>query len=359
MIINKNENRYAFADGLRGLAALWVVFYHLFHGDHINQLSQFLGKTISTIVFEYGNLGVPIFFVLSGFVMAVTTNNKHIGMPQFKNFFLRRLVRISPPYYFSIAITLILLAVKIHYVDHAGVFPSLSNIAAHFLYLQGFLNYKQINVVYWTLCYEIQFYLIFGFIMFLASKFEDNSRQQFSILISSTLIGLIWLFWSSDENHSLIYLYSQEHLLFINYWYAFSAGALVGWLISKKNSFEIYAVLFCVSILIISAYKQDIFALTSAITSISLYFALKKNKMCTWLSFKWLQTLGLISYSLYLIHNSVTGISARLVRKFLDNGVLTDFIVLAFTIVSCLLLSYLMYLIIERPVIKLSQKIKY
>lgn len=354
-----NQNRYAFADSLRGLAALWVVLYHLFHGDHINKLSDFIGKTLSTIFFESGNLGVPIFFVLSGFVMSVTTNNKHIGWVQFQKFVLRRVVRISPPYYFSIVITLILLAIKIFYVDHSGDFPNISTIVAHLFYSQGFLGYKQINVVYWTLCYEIQFYIVFGLIVYLASKYQNDSTPQLAILVSATLISIFWLVWSSNSPSSPIYQYSESHLLFINYWYSFCAGALVGWSITKDVNFEKYLIGFYISIILIGSYYDNWFAIASGLTAFFLHLALIKNKMSSWLNFRFLQVLGLISYSLYLIHNSITGVSARIIRNFFAVGVLTDILIVGFTIVCCIALSYLMYMIIEKPVIKISQKIKY
>lgn len=351
------NNRYAFADGLRGLAALWVVFYHLLHGDHVTQLSQFIGHSLSAIIFEYGNLGVPIFFVLSGFVMAVTTNKKNMGASQSARFMLRRFVRLSPPYYFGIILTLILLYVKIRFVEPTISFPDTKAILAHVFYMQGFLGIKQINVVYWTLCYEIQFYLIFSLLIYLASRFNPNSLNHLLVLILFTMPGLLWL--------GLIYeptplqTYVTHHLIFINYWYAFSAGAVVGLSITRASSFVNYAMLFYIATILIGCVKADEFAATAGLTALILHLALYKNKMDSWLNFKPLQTLGLISYSLYLIHNNLLGIVSRLIRKFLDAGVFTDLIVAILCTLICLAVAYLMYVFIEKPTIRLSQKIRY
>lgn len=355
----ETNNRYAFADGLRGLAALWVVFYHLFHGDHVTQLSLFLGHSLSAIIFEYGNLGVPIFFVLSGFVMAVTTNKKIMGVLQSVKFMLRRFIRLSPPYYFGIIVTLILLYVKTRFVEPTISLPDMKAIVAHVFYMQGFLGIKQINVVYWTLCYEIQFYLVFSLVIYLASRFSQDSLNHFLVLIFFTMPGLLWLGLVSELTP--LQTYASHHLVFINYWYAFSAGAVVGWSITRYNRFyfEKYLMLFYVATIAIGYIKMDAFAVTAGLTALILHLALYKNKMDSWLNFKPLQTLGLISYSLYLIHNNLLGIVARLIRKTLDTGVVTDLIVAIVCTLTCLISAFLMYMYIEKPVIKLSQKIKY
>lgn len=352
------KNRYAFADGLRGLAALWVVLYHLLHGDHVTQLSELIGSTISAILFEYGSLGVPIFFVLSGFVMAVTTNNKTMDLAHSARFMLRRFVRLSPPYYFSILLSLIALYVKIKYVDSSIEFPSYQAILAHLFYLQEFLNYKEINVVFWTLCYEIQFYFVFSLIVFLASKYQQHSSPHFIILAVFTLTGLLWLWfphYTGDLGN-----YVNTHRLFIRYWYAFSAGALVGWTITRASfSFKLYVIIFYLLVFVSGAIKGNFFAVAAGLTAMSLHLAIHYNKMDSWLNLKSLQFLGLISYSLYLIHNTLLGIIARAVRKLIPFSVYSDLAVLISCVGLCILCAYLMYLLIEKPVIKLSQMIKY
>lgn len=279
------KNRYAFADGLRGMAALWVVLYHLLHGDHVTRLSQFIGNTLSAIIFEYGNLGVPIFFVLSGFVMAVTTNNKMMDFSHSARFMLRRFVRLSPPYYFSILLSLIALYVKIKYVDQSIEFPSYQAILAHLFYLQEFLNYKEINVVFWTLCYEIQFYFVFSLIVFLASKYQQHSLPHFIILSLFTFIGLLW-FWFHHSTGELE-AYVNTHKLFIRYWYAFSAGALVGWTITRPDSsFKLYVIIFYLLTFISGAIKGNLFAFPAGFTALLLHLAIHSTKMAICLNLK-------------------------------------------------------------------------
>ena len=80
---------YELLDGLRGVAALLVVFYHIFEG-----LSFAAGGTPITTI-NHGYLAVDFFFVLSGFVIGYAYDDRWNRM-SLKGFFKRRLVRLHP-----------------------------------------------------------------------------------------------------------------------------------------------------------------------------------------------------------------------------------------------------------------------
>lgn len=356
--VANSKNRYAFADSLRGIAALWVVLYHLFHGNHVQVLSNNIGSVLTAVLFEYGNLGVPIFFVLSGFVMAVTTSSKQMHASQCINFMIRRLVRLTPPYYFSILLSVLLLWVKYKTVDSSTPLPDVSAIVAHMFYLQEFFNFKEINVIYWTLCFEIQFYIAFTLLIFIAGKFKPLSFANYIVLIVFTLVGLLWLI--SEDVKSFYQTNIYRNTLFLPYWYAFSVGALVGWTLEKTHYlFKSYVIFFFISLMVYGLKSGDLFALTAGLTATLLLLAHMFNKMGVWLNINPLQKLGLISYSLYLIHNNVLGIVGRVIRKFIQPSLSADVMVMLVSLLVCLVCAYIMYVIIEKPFIKLSQKIKY
>ena len=94
---------YALLDGLRGVAALMVLWYHVFEGFAFAE-----GSIIET--FNHGHLGVDFFFILSGFVISYayddrwkkcrqTTDNRQQSSSKaltLKSFFRRRLIRLHP-----------------------------------------------------------------------------------------------------------------------------------------------------------------------------------------------------------------------------------------------------------------------
>ena len=81
---------YEILDGLRGVAALLVVFYHIFEG-----LSFAEGGTLITTI-NHGYLAVDFFFILSGFVIGYAYDDRFGKTMTLGNFFKRRLIRLHP-----------------------------------------------------------------------------------------------------------------------------------------------------------------------------------------------------------------------------------------------------------------------
>ncbi|MFZ4931214.1 acyltransferase family protein [Chryseobacterium sp. Mn2064] len=85
--LSQSRPHYEILDGLRGVAAIVVVFFHVFetfsNGDHTQQM------------INHGYLAVDFFFMLSGYVISYAYDNRWSQMT-LKDFFLRRLVRLQP-----------------------------------------------------------------------------------------------------------------------------------------------------------------------------------------------------------------------------------------------------------------------
>jgi peptidoglycan/LPS O-acetylase OafA/YrhL len=98
--------KFALVQGARGLAAVWVVLFHMEKGQHVSYLTEILPHWVMDSVFGYGSAGVSIFFVLSGFVIAHSLNRKDIDGREFGRFVVRRSLRLDPPYFLSIVVML-------------------------------------------------------------------------------------------------------------------------------------------------------------------------------------------------------------------------------------------------------------
>lgn len=85
--IKSSKPHYEILDGLRGVAALLVVLFHVFeihsHGDHSKQ------------IINHGYLAVDFFFLLSGFVLGYAYDDRW-GKMTLKDFFKRRIIRLQP-----------------------------------------------------------------------------------------------------------------------------------------------------------------------------------------------------------------------------------------------------------------------
>src|SRR5574344_3063257 len=81
---------YDLLDGLRGVAALLVLWYHVFEGY------QFAGNQPIIKTTNHGYLAVDFFFILSGFVISYAYDDRILKTMTLKNFFKRRLIRLHP-----------------------------------------------------------------------------------------------------------------------------------------------------------------------------------------------------------------------------------------------------------------------
>lgn len=346
--------RFLFADGLRGLAALWVVLFHLEEGKHIPFLLQALPEWLGHALFSNGHLGVPVFLVLSGYVMAWTVRKTHLSCQSAANFLMRRLTRLSPPYYFSILFAIVFLILKAIQTKDWSIIPSLSSVGAHALYIEKVLGFKYINSVYWTLWIEIQFYLFFIVVLLLVDNMKKdviNYMARYTVFYMIALFSLLWPLQILTDS-----LWPEG---FVRFWYCFSAGLMASWTFATPNKRqELMAIAYFLAILGIGLYINDLFVIIAGTTAMLLLLAGKLNYMSTWLNWSWVQFLGMISYSLYLLHNPLTGATANILRKILSPGLLTDCFILIVTIFVSIFVAWMAYKLIELPSIRLSHRFR-
>jgi peptidoglycan/LPS O-acetylase OafA/YrhL len=152
-----NHNRYAFLDGIRGMAAIFVLTRHTNNYWHFSLYRSYLA--------------VDLFFILSGFVIAYAYDEKiKTGAITFQRFVLIRLIRLYPVFLLSLLISAILLIGNLA-IKHQVTFPNLSQalsiiaITAIFLpsHMEGSYSLFPgndhslfpINDPYWSLFYEL------------------------------------------------------------------------------------------------------------------------------------------------------------------------------------------------------------
>jgi peptidoglycan/LPS O-acetylase OafA/YrhL len=146
-------------DGVRAIACLMVIAYHISLMARDTHLWREDGDTLVTALMLGGNAGVTLFFVLSGFLLFLPYANALLfdqPWPDARRFYLRRALRIIPGYYFSLL--LIVLLAHPEYLQPARwgqllLFPI-------FLMDSTRATFQQLNGPYWTLAIEWQFYLL-------------------------------------------------------------------------------------------------------------------------------------------------------------------------------------------------------
>jgi peptidoglycan/LPS O-acetylase OafA/YrhL len=148
-------------DGLRGMAILMVIVFHCFY---TNPGSSALSAAIQDLIFS-GWMGVPVFFVLSGFLISYPFFKDRGVNPQFwypRGYVLRRVGKILPPFYLSIAIFAVFYWVRFHDVNYLwSALRWATGLESYSLPLTDF------NLSYWSLMVEAHFYAVLPLFFFL------------------------------------------------------------------------------------------------------------------------------------------------------------------------------------------------
>ncbi len=360
--MNPSTPRYKFIDALRGVASVGVLLAHLVN----NEVS---GDTLKRIVplwareFAFnGQFGVQVFFVLSGFVIALSLTQIPLSAPRALNFALRRQLRLDPPYF---AALLMLMAL------HAAFgrdFPDLKTLSLNLLYLHNLAGVPQILGVAWTLCLEIQFYAALVAILALDRKFgrSKTNLERGQAPFSMLAVHLVWI--SALVSAFLMQIGTPPQLYALGQysWFYFAAGVLAFWswreqapqwtlglVIAAMSAGALWSLTRPASF--VSASFEGIE--TGVVTTLILFVAARRGALAKAFLGRAGEWTGRISYSLYLTH--AFSIEALMFSTRAAWGeTIGAQIGLILALPVAFLVAQLFHLAIERPSVKWAARLK-
>ncbi len=328
------STKFTLVQALRGFAALWVVLFHAAEGKHLEGIRAATPTWLFDAVFSAGHYGVSIFFALSGFVIAHSLRNAD-ATPRFAGrFVLRRSIRLDPPYWATIALMIGQQMIEARIKGSAGPAVSTGQLIAHVFYLQDILGYPQISAVFWTLCFEIQFYLGFMLLLVIGRMVGGRAGAVVRIVMfGAALAGALQMYQGLPGGVAL------------TMWHAFFVGVAAYWAGQRSGMW-----LVALGILVMAIFvRQSTGDMMSAATAVLLYLAFRTGRITTMASGAPLQWLGMISYSLYLSHNIVAGSAYWAFGKHMLGGVVAESVQLVLVTALSLLFAYALWWVVERP----------
>lgn len=363
-------------DGLRALAAMYVVLHHTVAQEGDSLLTRF-GKIINGL-FRYGHYSVDLFIVLSGFCLMLPIMNKQYelaGGPF--TFFKKRARRILPPYFFGIAVSLLLIYFFVG--EKTGTHWDISipvvmkDIYTHLFLVHDFWEttaYK-INHAFWSISVECRIYLLFPFLVIIWKKF-GSTVALITTIITCILIRVVLELllptypdintWSGVNPYLLLFALG---MLAAEFSYADKYAVY-----REKMPWGIITVAMILAIAYISYHPVSIkgynlMEITDIIVGVFAFALLvlvstpTKNGTTHWttkiLSWRPLVFIGTFAYSIYLLHAPLIQLIWQLLKPF--NLSTLSITVIGLSIGTPLIIgaSYLFFIAFERPFLK-SQK---
>ncbi|WP_349657437.1 acyltransferase [Xanthomonas sp. 10-10] len=166
----QQEQRIDSLTGIRGLAALLVVYAHLAEERFFTDTHLFPGE-----------MGVMVFFTLSGFLMAFLYGERDPNYPSVARYAISRFSRIAPAY---------LTVVLASYLIYNLVDPQFVYAISHDNLLRHLLFSGNVSAL-WSIPPEVQFYVIFVGIWFALRAFRTNSNVTLMVAVLGTILMLI------------------------------------------------------------------------------------------------------------------------------------------------------------------------
>ncbi|HEY5393503.1 MAG TPA: acyltransferase [Hanamia sp.] len=328
------EIRFTEIDLLRLLSALSVALYHYtFFGFAYNDYTVRNCFPFISQVSKYGFLGFHFFFLISGFVILMSANNKTA-----KEFVISRFVRLYPAYWFCCSLTFFITFFLGKSLFKVNFLQWLFNLTM----FNGFFHTPYIDGVYWTLFVEMKFYIfIFGLLLFKQMRFLQY-------YLGAWLIVSIFAYY--HPIHTLMNYANAEYSAY------FIAGATYYLIYSEGKSF--YRIFLLIGSFLL-AFKRGI--VTSAfmsnnyqiefntgiilaiIASFFFIFLLISHNKTGFLRSKYFVYLGVLTYPLYLLHYNLGMIIFKITQNHVDH-----ILILIITCFIMIMLAWIVHIKIEK-----------
>lgn len=307
-------------DGLRFVAIAMVILYHL-NGYLIAKTSfyehgatpDWLGRAALV-----GNHGVELFFVISGFILALPFAAHHLKQERavsLRAYYLRRLTRLEPPYFATIFLLMILGAV----MTRTLALPLNGHLLASLFYMHNFIYGAPSTVlgVAWSLEIEVQFYVLVPLMTLVFAV--RNSRLRRFVLCAAIMVCLAsQAVFLSGHSHPRLHLSILNYLQFFLLGFLLADLFLTEWTAAQNRNY----LWDCVSIagwplLFFTLRFPTIAHWVFPALLFGLYVAAFRGVVSNRLiSIRWVTAIGGMCYSIYLVHYEVISAVGRVTKRF-------------------------------------------
>ncbi|UFX98221.1 acyltransferase family protein [Candidatus Gromoviella agglomerans] len=366
------NSRIVFANILRGISAIVVIFQHYFHDIWLYDISSLcsipkmpkipaFAAALESIHFNFGHLAVNIFFIISGFLIPFSLE-RYSRM----EFIKQRIFRIYPTYIFCGTISLIFIFIASEYSGYAFPYSASDLLPRVFLLGDVFgYVYQNFDIVSWTLEIEIKFYILSLLLYNSIKNLNIKKILIYFILMNSAFYGLTLIDPISNPFGSDLNYYAFITKYNIKYMNIIFIGIILYFFYKKVISISLTFLISCsfLGVFACEVYyrysdKYKLAPLFESLQAISAFIIFmicllihmkKENKKSNKLT-EIFSKISDMSYSIYLSH-AVPGFV--IIYIFVDNIFLGIISATAYSIIA----SYIAYRFVEKPFIQIGKQI--
>ena len=347
-------------DAMRGVAVVLVVLHHAFYWAHVLPRGGDTGTVrMLADIAAPGQLGVQLFFVLSGLLITGILLDSRERPDYYRRFYLRRALRILPAYLLLLAVLVISGRVPLRFALLAGVF------AANLSPLLGVpLAYSPL----WSLGVEEQYYLLWPVMV------RGATRGRLLLIATALLVLAPWLRWMAFRFGS-----GAMELNWRLTWFAYGGlllGSLVAILLRSPHATRSRVKMAALSALAAAVVagiagipyglwdRQLPLGAALQLTVVNLFFAsvlvlslLAGSGRWRWLVTQpWLMFLGYISYGLYLCHVLVIELYDRVLGPPAAAEPIAELVRFVVVAAASVLIAWLSRRYYEEPFLRLGRR---
>ena len=296
-------------DGLRFVAIMPVLIQHMAERFERNTPIQFstpVNENFTSFLASRGFLGVYIFFVISGFILALPFAAHHLKDQKkvpLKNYFWRRITRLEPPYIIWMTVFFIVFL----FAKHQSFLTYLPHYLASITYTHSLLynNWSPFNPPTWTLEIEVQFYILAPFLCYLFFKIKNKRKRRLINILAFACIILLQQYIKQYTSHFSSSILGQIHYFLLGFFLA--DIFLEDWNTTRppqKPVFDIIGIISLVTLIFAWNWNLNLFSRVLVVLSLFLFFfsAFKSVYLNKFLCNKWITAIGGMCYTIYLIH---------------------------------------------------------
>ncbi|MCW5319887.1 acyltransferase [Verminephrobacter aporrectodeae subsp. tuberculatae] len=330
---------------VKGLACAAIVWHHLASYGPMSDIAYPLAPALLTCLHDYGRMAVPVFLVLGGYLAAASLAPQ--GVARFDHAgraLAQRLVRLLVPYAVALLLAVLAAALVRPWMAHPSVPepPTLAQLLANALLLQDILGEEALSAGVWYVAIDFQLFALSVLVLAGARALPGAWAQRHPAAVAQVLIAAgtaasLWVFNRIAGLDVWAPYFAGAYGLGMQACWAVHAPRARGWLA---------AIVLLAGAALALDYRSRV--AVALVTALCLVLAMRSRRVQSWRGIAALVRLGRMSYSVFLLHFSVSLFVSAVFSRWWPTSAALNALGMLLAFVLSLAAGRILYLRVER-----------